>query len=75
MGKDAALEVFLSQKWLWSVMVAPSLELADAGELKPGPEVLGVRRDGMEQPVVAWARFLQTQTHAGCLSESRAGDE
>jgi len=46
MGEDAAFEVF-SKRFLYvcgrGVVVALAVELASAGELKPGLEVLGYR--------------------------------
>ena len=44
--KDAAFEVFaqgLSDVGLWGVVVTLTIELAGAGQVKPGLEVLGYR--------------------------------
>ena len=46
MGKDAAFQVFaksLADERLGGVVVALAVELARAGQLKPGLEVLGYR--------------------------------
>jgi len=45
-GKDAAFEVFakrLADVGAWCVVITLAVELACAGELKPGLEVLGYR--------------------------------
>ena len=58
-GKDAAFEVFakrLADVGAWCVVIALAVELACAGELKPGLEVPGYR--AVEQGSLGVARVL-----------------
>jgi hypothetical protein len=59
-GKDAAFEVFtecLANIRLWGVVVALAVELACAGQLKPGLEVLGYGL--VEQSPLGAARVVE----------------